>query len=458
MLQLREGRHFVNEQPDPSNLYQEEPWPKVLAHPSVVSLRWHRCQTGLKVGRLPAKKASRWVASHPLLIQGFEGRVCNNRHQHASLLNDRAKACQVWTWEEAQLLISGICALKRHLEKQHAYPEIGVGPDEPERRPSGRPRGSRNAVSASHRLAAELARAPAPFAPRAKAATKAKAKAASSSAAAPSGATAYPHKPKPPKISCPGCDQGVWKHSWRHTRVLGVCRHPLVETIRMNCPACDDDKEQDHKDHTLKLGDCRWAVKSYRQFSRRPTRLPGNVKEPREKARAEATANMQPSSSSGELGAADEAAAEAASPSSPPASAPLDKSDEENENEDESSPSGGTRKRKTWKDTGSGPEHPADWSGFDVGRVVRSLIKNTEAARRRILRKLHVRWWHSSAATMKRLLTQAGVPGESCDLIIDEIVDTCSVCRMWAKPLPESVASTSIAEKFNEMVESEIVF
>ena len=109
-------------------------------------------------------------------------------------------------------------------------------------------------------------------------------------------------------------------------------------------------------------------------------------------------------------------------PASPPASAPLDKSDDEQEGK--SSPSGGTRTRRTWRDTGTGPEHPADWSGFDVGRVVRSLIKNTDAARRRILRKLHVRWWHSPSATMKRLLNQAGVPPGTCDTIIDEIVDT----------------------------------
>ena len=50
LLQLREGRHFVNEQPDPSNLYDEEPWPQVLAHPSVVSLRRHRCQESIPLG------------------------------------------------------------------------------------------------------------------------------------------------------------------------------------------------------------------------------------------------------------------------------------------------------------------------------------------------------------------------------------------------------------------------
>ena len=85
-------------------------------------------------------------------------------------------------------------------------------------------------------------------------------------------------------------------------------------------------------------------------------------------------------------------------------------------------------------------------------------MKRNEAARRRVLRKLHVRWWHAPAATMKRLLAQAGVPKESVDAIIDEIVDTCGVCRTWARPLPDSVASTSVAEKFNEMVETDIVF
>ena len=80
LLQLKEGRHFINEQPDPSDLYDEQPWPEVLQHPRTVTIRWDRCMTGLTSEGLPAKKASRWVASDPLLIKPFENRVCPGTH------------------------------------------------------------------------------------------------------------------------------------------------------------------------------------------------------------------------------------------------------------------------------------------------------------------------------------------------------------------------------------------
>ena len=78
-----------------------------------------------------------------------------------------------------------------------------------------------------------------------------------------------------------------------------------------------------------------------------------------------------------------------------------------------------------------------DWSRFDIGRVVRSLSAATAENRNKILRKLHIRWWHAPTATMQRLLKHAGVDKEVID-DVPRIIDTCPHCRAWARPLPES--------------------
>ena len=57
---------------------------------------------------------------------------------------------------------------------------------------------------------------------------------------------------------------------------------------------------------------------------------------------------------------------------------------------------------------------------------------------------------------MKRLLKQAGMPDEVISLV-DEIVDTCTVCRTWSKPLPASVASVSLPSAFNDQVETDLM-
>ena len=90
------------------------------------------------------------------------------------------------------------------------------------------------------------------------------------------------------------------------------------------------------------------------------------------------------------------------------------------------------RERRTWKDQGDNPERPHDWSDFDIGRVVRIFRTNRESAIRLSLRKLHVRWWHAQADTMKRFLDRVGVAQKVLDLIPDTVA-TCSVCRARAK-------------------------
>ena len=58
---------------------------------------------------------------------------------------------------------------------------------------------------------------------------------------------------------------------------------------------------------------------------------------------------------------------------------------------------------------------------------------------------------------MTRFLERVGVGDEVLQLI-PEIVDTCKVCREWAKPGPNTVCSTEFADTFNQQVECDLLF
>ena len=46
---------------------------------------------------------------------------------------------------------------------------------------------------------------------------------------------------------------------------------------------------------------------------------------------------------------------------------------------------------------------------FDIGRVVRLFRTDKVGSIRMSLRKLHVRWWHASHHTMRKMLERCGV-------------------------------------------------
>jgi len=61
LIQIREGRYFIVEQPSGSWLYNESPWPTVLEHKSIVRVEIHQCMLGQKTKEgLPAKKPYSW--------------------------------------------------------------------------------------------------------------------------------------------------------------------------------------------------------------------------------------------------------------------------------------------------------------------------------------------------------------------------------------------------------------
>ena len=215
--------------------------------------------------------------------------------------------------------------------------------------------------------------------------------------------------------------------------------HPDVESITFDCPSCRKNKSRVDPGHTFGP-DCRHALSQARRSSanRRPYgRLP---------ARDEPTAGLRGS----DLGRAEEQAAEdaiprAAAPSSsshepcpiaaaerraeeagrdasdvpmqgPPAASGADASARRR------GPDVEPRHRRTWAEGGTQTPIPSDWSSFDVQSCFRALRSSDQAGQRRLLRKLHLRWWHASADKMQRLLRAAGIPKETCDLVPD-IVD-----------------------------------
>ena len=73
-----------------------------------------------------------------------------------------------------------------------------------------------------------------------------------------------------------------------------------------------------------------------------------------------------------------------------------DEHDDSNTSSDSVSKGQTRRAPVRYADAGVGTEITQDWTMFDIGKVVRALITTNQATLQRVLRKLHVRWWHAS--------------------------------------------------------------
>ena len=62
LYQLAVARHFLNEQPQGSDLYDIPPWPRVRVHPNVVICIMHQCMADNRCSRtgLLRKKPTEW--------------------------------------------------------------------------------------------------------------------------------------------------------------------------------------------------------------------------------------------------------------------------------------------------------------------------------------------------------------------------------------------------------------
>ena len=98
-----------------------------------------------------------------------------------------------------------------------------------------------------------------------------------------------------------------------------------------------------------------------------------------------------------------------------------------------------------------------EWSSFDLGSSLRALRSDNIGHQNKALRRLHLRWYHASTARMTALLRAAGV---SADILkrISETVDSCKICRMWKAPGRRSMTTSSLAERFGEVVQVDLLF
>ena len=257
---------------------------------------------------------------------------------------------------------------------------------------------------------------------------------------------------------CKGCLWRLHKHDPLHSRVRGKCKHPDVESVVFDCPACKARKNRSDEGNTFGP-DCRHVLTQERKSAkqRRPYgRIP---------ARSEPTAGLK---GSGLGRQAEQEAEQRADPVEPPALVPNEPSSSsrgpqpaeltEAEGEERAragrGPDREPRVRRTWQESDT---QTPDWTSFDVQSSFRALRMSDEAGRRRILRKLHLRWWHCSTAKMTSLLKAGGMPREVLDLV-PAVIDTCKVCRTWARPSPDAKASCRMVIGFNIEVEGDLMF
>ena len=308
-------------------------------------------------------------------------------------------------------------------------------------------------------------------------------------------------------VGCPGCRNHRRKDDPSHTR-SGDCKHPNVETFRWTCDACVRNLARASPKHLLDHT-CRWAVASTKQPGLSRERKGSHPRDGRVQQSSDPTAELRMA----DLAPDERPSLPSASSRDPnPHSLPSASSHEPHSHDGETAEvsdethrvssrgSGarvsGPRRRDMASQVSEGgagvrvvrdrgersveggaPPNPGDgggegavrdapqsdnvegdeWSRFDIGRALQELRSSKPAVVRRAMRRLHLRWFHAPAARMESLLQAAGVAA-GVIAIAKQVVDTCSVCRAWAKPGPRTVTSTALPSRFNQLIQCDLLF
>ena len=414
--QMSQGRHFIQEQPFPSKLYEEDPWPAIRNDPRCLRVVFDQCQVGQRVRGLPAKKPTELVASHVLLLKRFANRICQNDHEHIALVGGAAHEAQRWPPLMCQMIAQSIQDLSNEVKQTNHSSRDGS-------------RASYPTVSTSTREEDDA------FDPA-------------------SGSTDQPWWRK-----CKGCLWRLHKHSPTHTRVQGECKYPDTEPLDLGCPACRADKPRSHPQHTLDH-DCRHALTSAREGTIRSVRERKAPRASRIPTHEDPTASLREETADRRM--EDDLVPDCNDDTG------ADESDyEPSIRPDESSivpsarrgrgPDLGPREdRLKLAEADTQTPELTEWTKFDLQSSLRALHFGTRAQRLRLLRKLHLRWWHVGSTTMTRLMKAAGAPSEVIELI-PGVIDSCRICRAWSKP-HNTIASNRLVTAFNSEVECDIVF
>ena len=421
--QLAKGRHFFVEQPYPTWLVKEDPWPLVINHPGVATKVLDRCMVedssagAVDGDQLFNKKPTLVIASDEALVSPFDNLRCDGRHQHGENWGNTSKLknLQVWTWPFAQRVVEGIVRLKAKLRKQCAstYPTIGTGPDD--------------------------------ITP-----------------------------PTAPKWwdECEGCRGNMARTRREHTRTPGKCRYPNVEPEPIwTCPGCArvPQRARGHDDHTGVEGECRWASASTRNKGRharsgphpREARLPAETDPNVDIPGPQLNPELEPLAPPGENNVRAPGAASSSDPAPQPAAPPRAPEDADSHpprqgRGPDQQPRAVRQDQPRVIEAAVG-DNPSDWTSFDVSRSLRKLRTGNPALIERELRKLHLRWWHATRAAMERVLGAAGIPNEILNKIA-AIIDTCRECRVWKRPAHDPTQAVELTTRQNEVVECDIMF
>ena len=239
---------------------------------------------------------------------------------------------------------------------------------------------------------------------------------------------------------CAACRSHLRHDDIRHTRISGDCRAALTAPREWNCPGCKAGARRLDSRHSLDPADCKWAAASSRNTGPQQQRT-ATERPPRQPVRDEPTAEaVGPDVGQAEQdrpavpppeaapapppAAAPEPAAAAAEPEGDGAAAavpdpppPADGAARPRRRGPDRQPRAPLGPRPGHADAAVGESPIVDWTAFDVTGCLRALRVGTEAEVRRVLRRLHLRWWHARSSSMHKILNAAGVPATSLAMI-----------------------------------------
>ena len=428
LSQLSAGRHFFDEHPQSSAKYQLPIWKRLLSQSETVTCTFHQCKVGLTDpnSRLPVRKATTLVASSGILLRRFLPKLCVGRNrcsQHTHIEGGNSRAMQQWPHGFVSLLVSGIAELiQATLKLDLSYPVV--------RRPTTQEASSSSSSSSR-------------------------------------------------SLTCPGCRSNLSQFDARHSRT-GDCKYKDVESVGANCPGCVAGAPRDHPSHIPEH--CRWAVTASRKKAHR-ARVGPLKSEPRTRHSTEPSALDR---LDGTLGEDEEQALERIpeppipeTESATPGNVIEDPGNELEDVKSEIDPldvpdtelvrtkgagidvnkelAAQRKDRTTRASAGTQADDAAEnWSDWSAGKALKLLRSDNILVVRRTLRRLHVRMWHAPAQRLHDLLKTAGVPTSALDEI-PVVVDTCPVCRMWARPGTKAVTTAKNITDFNVEVQFDLV-
>ena len=397
LLQSQLNRFWIREQPAPSWIDSIPPWTQVKEKSTAIM---EQCMTGAKDDYgCAVQKRTRWDANHESLVAPFRKYRCDHNHIHGNPTGEALHRMQEYTWRLCGVVVTGIADLKKIVSGNvYIFPTASTN--------------------------TEASTTPIP-------------------------------RPPPGGLGCPACANKIRNDSVQHTRNPATCRHHNVTPVKWSCPACQDDKgrnsRRDDIGHTFAeeffdnaQHGCRFAP---------PTVVKREGQHPRE---PRPMVNSHPSAEASSLDAATAGSGDA--PAEASSSGAASSSGHGNVLAGEGrGPDTAPRTRRTYADTGSGQPTFPDWSRFDIKISLKSLQSYAPSVVIKELRKLHLRWWHAREPKMRELLSAAGVD-EARLAMIKGVVDTCRECRAWQKRGNDVLPSTSLATKFNEAGEVDLMY